>query len=417
MPCIYRPSDSQLWLLWVAAEYVLATRDTALLEQKVPTAPRTQPQPGDPTVLDLLSRSYQELTSKIGVGQHGLLRLLNGDWNDSIVFTHLTPAEAAAVREHTESVLNSAMAAYVLQYYARMLDYIGRTSAAAEARAFADAQRQAVRAQWFGQWFRRAWLGEQFGWVGEKQMWLEPQPWAIIGGSATPEQTRTLVTSLNELMRNPSPIGALLQSQPDPTMKDEPGTGTNGGVFAAISGTLIWALALVDGNLAWDEWKKNTLARHAAVYPDMWFGIWSGPDAYDSVLAKNAGGTGPDFPVLNMHSHAWPLYSASKLLGLEFVEHGVNFHPGIPLPQYEFASPLLGFSKTKEGYSGWYAPLRPGNWTIELVLPDSETARIRQVSVNGDTRSWTPSEHRIRFSGESQPGNPLRWKIVFGTQP
>ena len=105
---------------------------------------------------------------------------------------------------------------------------------------------------------------------------------------------------------------------------------------------------MVNGSMAWDEWKKDSLARHAETYPDMWFGIWSGPDAYHSVLAKNPVGTEPDFPVMNMHAHAWPLYSTSKLLGLEFHENGINFSPDLPLTEYEFASPLLGFKKSAE---------------------------------------------------------------------
>ena len=415
MPCVYRPSDSELWLLWSASEYVLATRDTSFLEERIPAPPRAQAQAGDPTVLELLSRAYTRLTSNLGVGKHGLLRLSNGDWNDSIVHTHLTPGEAAEVREQTESVLNAAMAGYVLTHYARMLEFAGHTVAATAARSFAESQRKEVRAQWTGRWFRRAWLGEKIGWIGEEQMWLEPQPWAIIGGAATTEQVQTLIAKLNNLMRNSSPIGALLQSAAVPTMKDEPGTGTNGGVFAAINGTLIWALAMVDGDLAWDEWKKNTLARHADVYPNMWFGIWSGPDAYHSVLAKNAGGTGPDFPVLNMHSHAWPLYSAAKLMGLEFGTHGVQFRPVIPLPEYEFASSLVGFSKSAAGYSGWYAPTVRGKWDIEILLSEDERARIRQIVINGVSERWSASQRRIRISGESSPGSPLRWKLIAST--
>lgn len=412
MPCIYRPSDSELWVLWVASEYVLATRDRSFLEQRIAKAPRGEVNAEDPTVMDLLAQCYAHSKNAIGTGQHGLLRLSNGDWNDSIVVTHLTPSEASEVREHTESVLNSAMAGYVLDHYARMLKFAGQTSAATEAQSLAKAHRDAVRRQWTGRWFRRAWLGEQFGWVGEKQMWLEPQPWAIIGGSATPEQVNTLTSSINQLMRKPSPIGALLQSQPDPTMKDEPGTGTNGGIFAAINGTLIWALAMVDGEAAWDEWKKNTLARHAAVYPDMWFGIWSGPDAYNSVLAKNPGGTGPDFPVLNMHSHAWPLYSAAKLLGLNFHERGVTFRPVIPVEQYEYASSVIGFSKTAKGYSGWYEPLAPGNWTVEITLPE-KGEKIQAITVNGISEHPDTSAGKIRFSGASRPGNPLRWELSY----
>ncbi len=412
MPCIYRPSDLQLPLLWLASEYVLATRDKSFLDQKIPPYPRKENHAGDPTVFDLLARSYTYLTTEIGFGKHGLMRLLNGDWNDSIVVTHLTPAQAAQVREHTESVLNAAMAAYVFSLYARMLEFAQSPKLAGEVRATAEAQRRAVRQQWTGRWFRRAWLGENHGWVGEKQLWLEPQPWAILGDCATAEQKRTLVAALEELVRKPSPIGALLQSAADPTMKDEPGTGTNGGIFAAINGTLIWALACVNGDMAWDEWKKNTLARHAAVYPDMWFGIWSGPDAYNSVLSKNPGGTGPDFPVLNMHAHAWPLYTAAKLLGVEFHESGINFHPTLPLAQYEFASPLLGFKKEASRYSGWYAPSVAGHWTIDIKLPETDRSRLKQVKVNNVARSLELSPKGVRFSGDSTRTAPLQWEIA-----
>jgi hypothetical protein len=335
----------------------------------------------------------------------------NGDWNDSIVVNRLTPAQVSEIQQHGESVLNAAMAGYVFDYYARMLEFSGSPTLSKEARAKAEDQRQAVTKQWTGQWFRRAWLGKGLSWSGEQQLWLEPQPWAIIGGGATPEQVKTLIMSLDELVRKPSPIGALLQSRVDPTMKDEAGVGTNGGVFIAINGTLIWALAMVNGSMAWDEWKKNALARHAEIYPDMWFGIWSGPDAYNSVLSNNPGATSPDFPVMNMHSHAWPLYSAAKLLGLEFHESGISFRPDLPLPEYEFASPLLGFKKSPGGYSGWYAPAVAGRWSLDITLPDTDLARVHELSVNGVPEAWDSIERELRFSGESKPGLPLRWRV------
>ena len=125
-PCVYQPSDLDLWLLWVASEYVLATRDSDFLRERIPAYPRHDLQPGDPTVLDLLQRSFTHLTSAVGTGKHGLLRLFNGDWNDSIVYTHLTPEQQQKVIREGESVLNAAMAAYVLDYFARMLESIER---------------------------------------------------------------------------------------------------------------------------------------------------------------------------------------------------------------------------------------------------------------------------------------------------
>ena len=93
---------------------------------------------------------------------------------------------------------------------------------------------------------------------------------------------------------------------------------------------------------AWDEWKKNSLAIHAEKYPEIWYGTWSGPDTYNSALSKHPGQTmfavaspddqsplkewgmsWTDFPVMNLHPHAWPLYSSAKLLGLEFHEKGI----------------------------------------------------------------------------------------------
>ncbi|MFP5229460.1 MAG: GH36-type glycosyl hydrolase domain-containing protein [Acidobacteriota bacterium] len=413
MPCQYRPSDLELWLLWVASEYVLGTRDKGFLEERIPVYGDSGSEKKDRSVRELLEHAFRRITETIGVGQHGLMRLLNGDWNDSIVVNRFTPAQSAEVVEHGESVLNAAMASYVLSYYAQMLDFIGHAPLAEEARAKAEGQRQAVRKQWAGRWFRRAWLGEELGWSGDKPMWLEPQPWALLGGCATPDQAKTLVESIDELARRPSPIGALLQSQPDPTMKDEAGVGTNGGIFASINGTLIWALAQADGAMAWDEWKKNTLAGHAAAYPDFWFGIWSGPDAYNSVLAKSPGATGPDFPVMNMHPHAWPLYSASKLLGLGFHPRGIVFRPNLPLATYEFSSPLMGFRKSRDGYSGWYAPMDAGKWEIELTLPNDERGRVTRIKVNGSAEAAKGGEPGLRLEGESKPGSPLRWEVIL----
>ena len=411
MPCRYRPSDLQLWVLWVTAEYVLGTRDADFLKQRIASAPRREANSGDPTVLELLERCRRFLVVTQGNGKHGLMRISNGDWNDSIVVNRLTPVQVADATQHGESVLNAAMAGYVFDYYAEMLDAIGESAQAYEARHVADAQRMAVRAQWNGRWFKRAWLGEGLGWNGEKQLWLEPQPWAILGGAATAEQRKTLVTAIDEMARKPSAIGALLQSPADLTMKDEPGTGTNGGIFAAVNGTLIWALATVDGEMAWDEWKKNTLARHAEMYPDLWFGIWSGPDAYDSVLSKHPGGTAPDFPVLNMHSHAWPIYTLIKLLGVEFHPKGLRLRPVVPLPEYEFESTLLGFRKSATGYAGWYAPAITGDWEIDLQLSAVKEGRKWTLAVNGETREATVAGERLHFRGESKDGKPLRWEI------
>jgi Glycosyl hydrolase 36 superfamily, catalytic domain/Glycosyltransferase family 36 len=429
-PTVRRPSDLEMWLLWAASEYVLATRDQSFLTERIPPYPRRTAQPGDPTVKELLWKSYLHCTGTIGVGEHGLMRLSDGDWNDNVVEGHVPPEQTAEVRAHGESVLNAAMAAYVFAYYGEMLKSIGDLQAAADARAKAEAQRQAVGAQWTGSWFRRAWLSKQLGWVGEDHLWLEPQPWAIVGGSVTPEQRKRLTESVDELVRKPSPIGALIESKGDDTMSAPAGTMENGGVWPAINGTLVWALALENGEMAWDEWKKNSLAYHAEAYPNIWYGIWSGPDYYDSVLSRYPGQTmfaeapskdhkvqmdwgfnWTDFPVMNMHPHAWPLYSTAKLLGLAFTEAGLTLEPKLPMNEYEFSSQLLGFYRSKIGYSGWYQPAVAGTWKVAVTLSSSERMRMRQIKVNDSVQHLPSNTGVIVFQGQSEHGKPLRWEL------
>jgi hypothetical protein len=207
--------------------------------------------------------------------------------------------------------------------------------------------------------------------------------------------------------------------------------GTAGGIWSSINGTLIWALARVNGKLAWDEWKKNTLAAHAESYPDVWYGIWSGPDTYNSHFSNYPGQTvfippemqtksswtggvrifWTDFPVMNMHPHAWPLYTIVKLIGLEFTEEGFILAPSLPKDEYEFSSPLLGLKKSKGSYSGYYAPLMKGTWKIEFMLNADEIERFNRVEINGKEAKLVREGQFITFSGESSPAKPLQWII------
>jgi len=417
-------SDIPMWLLWVASEYVLATRDQAFLDEPIATVygPGAAREP----VRKLLDRCFRHLTEDVKTGEHGMMRMLQDDWNDALVMGWVPPKFLMECREQSESVLNSAMASYVFDHYARLLNYAGGDpGVVAGIRRRAEGHRKAVQQQWTGKWFRRAWLGPSQGWLGEKGLWLEPQPWTIIGGVTTEEQTRALVQVLDQELRRASPIGAFqLDKSPDTTglgeLQTEPGTSIAGGVWPSLNATLIWALARVDGGMAWDEWKKNSFARHAEAYPGIWYGTWSGPDVLNSAWSKHPGETTTgrpfgwtDFPVLNMHTHACPLFAATKLLGLEFTETGVTLAPKLPLPSYRLESPLLGMSKSPRGYEGWYNPSSRGTWTVRLRLSAEEATLIEQVEVNGTRVPLAPTaEGWFVFEGEGGQGGPLRWSLL-----
>jgi len=416
-------SDMPMWLLWVASEYVLATRDPAFLDEPITTV-YGQSAAQEP-VRKLLDRCFRHLTDDVKTGEHGIMRMLHDDWNDALVMGWVSPRSLPECLEQSESVLNSAMASYVFDHYARLLTYAGDDPRiAAGIRRRAEEHRKAVQQQWTGKWFRRAWLGPSQGWLGEKGLWLEPQPWAIIGGVTSEQQTQALVEVLDQELRRPSPIGAFqLNKSPDMigqgVWKMEPGTSIDGGVWPSLNATLIWALALVDPAKAWDEWKKNSFARHAEVYPGIWYGTWSGPDVLNSASSEHPGETTAgrpfgwtDFPVLNMHTHACPLFSATKLLGLGFTETGVTLAPKLPLLSYRFDSPLLGLSKSHLGYEGWYNPLSRGKWTIRLTLSAEEAKLFEKLEINGTRASLAPTTDGSNvFEGKGGQGSPLRWSV------
>ena len=187
-----------------------------------------------------------------------------------------------------------------------------------------------------------------------------------------------------------------------------------------------------DGAMAWDEWKKNMLASHAEAYPNIWYGIWSGPDFYRSTLSPHPGETqyadpsssdprerndwGADWtdcPVMCQHQHAWPLYTVAKLMGLEFHETGINLQPVLPMAEYDFNSKLVGMKKGKTGYAGWYEPSVAGTWKVEIRLPEAERAKVHSVKVNGTAQAVAGTSGAIEFKGASQPAKALRWELLW----
>ncbi|TFF87990.1 MAG: hypothetical protein EU549_03815, partial [Promethearchaeota archaeon] len=367
--------------------------------------------------------------------EHGIQRISNGDWNDMVVLGFVPRKKHKSVKKQGESVLNSAMACYVMNIYSELLFLTGKNEEAKSIKLKVKEQQKAIRSIWHDKWFKRAWLSEKLGWVGEDRLWLEPQPWTIIGKAASKEQQKILLDAIDNYCRKPSKIGAILMSSPieDKTsVTESKGTGTNAGVWPSINGTLIWALSLINGEMAWDEWKKNTLAYHAETYPKIWYGIWSGPDTYNSIFSKHPGQTifsdpnddkdngllslkinWTDFPVMNMHPHAWPLYTISKLIGIQFNYNTLKIHPVLPKKEYKFITPLIKLEKSNTGYSGEYKPkvFNRKEFTLEIKLDEEEINRSDFLIINGNKQDINIENDKIIWTGMVESKKSLIWEL------
>ncbi|MGW4209221.1 GH36-type glycosyl hydrolase domain-containing protein [Lentzea sp. NPDC004789] len=307
---LFRPSDQNLWALWLAAEYAAATGDLAAFGEPVPYHPCHG---ADPVPLaENLRRQFRFFVDEVGVGEHGHVRILNADWNDLAISE--SGVDRELMIERGESVLNSAMAAWVLPVYAGLAARLGDSATADEARRRAAEFRSRVAGEWNGRWFRRAHGPGAV--VGDRDLWLEVQPWAILCGAATPDQARALLATIDEKCRRGSPLGARLRWPAGPSSQ----------VWFSVNMTLVWAASRYDLDLAWDEWRRMTLHAHTVAYPGTWMGTLSGPDCYLGPESDRPGETWalPDagvamqaYPVANLHSHSQPLLGYLRLHGVE----------------------------------------------------------------------------------------------------
>ncbi len=410
---IWMPGDYDVWALWLASEYVLATRDTAVLDQQLAYYP---PDAGDTAaVWDHLTLAYRHLADVVGLGASGLLHARNADWNDGLVF-EASPKDIAGFVRDGESTLASAFAAWVLPKFASVARLRGETALADEVDAFASGLRDRLKTYWTGKWLARAILPD--GTVyGTDRLHLEPQPWAILSGVTDDAQSDTVLRQIDTLLRDGSPLGAEIMSALDGTQTT--GESTDGGVWLSLTHTLVWAAAQRNPAMAWDEFMRNTLRNHATVYPDVWVGVWSGPDAYNSPRSSRPGWTwdlpalnvfGQSWPIQNVHTHSQPLLSFLRLAGVEPTESGVRIAPVFPFSEWSLTSPAFGIEYAADSVSGH---MSAAGDSIELQV------RLPGALAGGDVRvtgSAAMVDHEpqgadvvIRMRGPS--GGRWEWRV------
>ncbi|HEY3289353.1 MAG TPA: hypothetical protein VGK87_04420, partial [Anaerolineae bacterium] len=397
------PTDLDLFVLLALCEYLAATGDRAFLDASVPYYPLGQqpPESYSNSVYDHIRLTVHHLIDTVGLGEHDLLRIGDGDWSDSIVIETALRELGLRVnldnsRLHGESVPNSQMALYVLPRIAHLLEQRD-TKLADAVRLLCARLDKAVMLQWNGLWFTRAILRDIENRpvpIADDWLNLEAQPWSLISGVTERMDKKgvqaRLIDNLQRLLDDPSPVGAPINE--------------HGLVWPAISQLLTWGYRNSRPDLAWRSLKRNTFAAHAEVFPHIWYGIWSGPDGLYGIDSPNAGYTWAspvtpmtDFPAMNTNPDAMALLGMLRVCGIEPSPDGdgLRINPQSPPDRFELDLLLLRLSVRPGFISGEYRAAVNGHTILYVPLPDnalwvSATADGQPVTHKRDTSIALP---------------------------
>ena len=303
-------SDQQLFFFLLLAEYLRVTRDTSVLNDDIGYYPLNCS--GHDTGLAHVRQAFLFLRDRVGTGSHGIVRRWNSDWNDMFFFWPTT-MPYNRMFEEGESHMNSAMAIAIL---GDLTTVLGEHEP--QAAELVDAMRE-YRKQLLDAWMRdlgarafprRAWTSYNEA-LGEKEMWLEPQGFALLIPEFPADRKQFLFEELKTRLLAGETMGARQIEKPVQQPGTPGGTRENGGFWYALNGPLILGVMTFNREAARTLLHKMTFDNFARSFPEYWTGRWSASDSLDSSLVKTNGLS--ENMTICAHAHAWPLYCWLRL--------------------------------------------------------------------------------------------------------
>jgi cellobiose phosphorylase len=355
-------SDDCLWLFNSIDHYVAESGDVAYYDKVLPYADK-----GEATVFGHLRRAIEFNLERSGV--HGLPCGLLADWNDCLKlgFKGETTFVAFQLR-------------YALDLYIRVAEMLKKPGEAQWAAAELKKLDAAIQKHtWDGEYFVRAWRedGSVIGSHTEEEgaIFLNPQSWAVISGSATPEQGVRAMDSVKEKLA--TEYGAMVCAPPfiktdyhvvRAVLMNE-GTKENGGIFSHTQGWAVMAECVLGrGDRAMEYYRaympaaQNDKAEIREIEP------YVHCQSTHSIYSRRYGAS--RIPWLS-GTASWSYYSAiAHILGLRPEYRGFTIDPCVP-------SAWKGFTARRK--------FRGKTLNIRVENPKGVQKGVQEIVLNGES--------------------------------
>jgi len=316
---VFNTSDQQLFYFQLLSEYLRVTNDYEFLLEETACYPPIQNMPAY-NGIETMEQCFKFLRDEVSTGSHGLVRLLNSDWNDAVFFELKEPY--MGVVASGESHMNTAMA---LSVFARLLPQIEKIksnphftryqSNIVQLHQSITLYRQKLLAAFISDlgnrtFSRRMYFANKP--FGDDNMFLEPQGFMLQIPELSVERKQALYNEMKQRLYNGEKLGAREQQAPQFNFQAK-GSRENGGFWYSLNAPVIVGVSQFNKEEAWKLFRNMTFNNYAKQFPNFWTSYWSSADNIESSLLPSEGltdraGNYWESPVYCSHPHAWLLY-------------------------------------------------------------------------------------------------------------